>query len=446
MNTPVVDFLRQYQASGVSRLHMPGHKGKAVLGFEPWDITEVKGADSLYEAEGIIAQSEENAAALFGTRKTFYSAEGSSQCIRAMLALALQHRPAGTAPVVLAARNVHKTFLYAAALLELEVEWLYPAGERASLCSCPVTAAELEEALSALSAPPMAVYVTSPDYLGGVAELRGLAEVAHRHGTLLLVDNAHGAYLRFLEPSRHPTELGADACCDSAHKTLPAVTGGAYLHIGKSAPVGWEEGGKEALALFGSTSPSYLILASLDMCNKALSEEEPQRICAAARAVAVAKERLRDHGWVLWGEEPLKLTVYASASGYRGETLAERLRQGGVEPEYADPDHVVLMVSGATAAEDMERATAVLLSLTPTPTEVVLPSLTRGTCRCSVRKALFSPRETLPVAQAVGRVLATPSVSCPPAVPILVCGEEIDGDAAKCFAYYGVSQVQVIKE
>lgn len=444
VNTPIVDFLRDYRASGISRLHMPGHKGKPVLGFEPWDITEVKGADALYEAEGIIAQSEANATALFGARKTLYSTEGSSQCIRGMLALALQNRPAGTAPLILAARNVHKAFLYAAALLDIEVEWLYPKGERASLCSCPVTAEDLEEALSALPTPPMAVYVTAPDYLGGMLDIEALAEVTHRHGALLLVDNAHGAYLRFMEPSHHPIEW-ADLCCDSAHKTLPVVTGGAYLHIGKNAPAGLEEGGKEALALFGSTSPSYLILASLDACNEALAEEEPRRIRAAAQAVARAKERLRAHGWVLWGEEPLKLTVCASACGYKGEVLAALLREKGVEPEYADPDHLVLMISGATAAEELERAMAVLLSLNPTPTEVRLPPLTRGVRRCSVREALLAPCETLPVEQAVGRVLATPSVSCPPAVPILVCGEELDRRAADCFAYYGISQVRVIK-
>lgn len=446
MNTPIVDFLRDYRASGIGRLHMPGHKGKPVLGFEPWDITEVRGADSLYEAEGIIAESEGNAAKLFGSRATFYSAEGSSQCIRAMLALALQNRPAGTAPLILAARNVHKTFLYAAGLLDIEVKWLYPDGERASLCSCPVTAEGLARALSVLPTPPMAVYVTSPDYLGGVTDISGLAEVAHRYGSLLLVDNAHGAYLKFLEPSRHPLDLGADLCCDSAHKTLPVVTGGAYLHIGKTAPAGMEWGGKEALALFGSTSPSYLILASLDACNGALAGEEPSKLRAAARRLARLKGELTARGWVLWGEEPLKLTLYATASGFGGEDLANRLRAGGIEPEYADPDFTVLMISSATAEEEFSRVERVLFSLTPSAGTGALPPIPRGVEKMSLRNALLAPRETVPVTEAVGRVLAVPSVSCPPAVPVLVCGEEITREAADCFAYYGISQAQVVCE
>lgn len=119
MNTPVADFVRAYAKSGVSRLHMPGHKGQPFLGCEALDITEVQGADALFEADGILLQSEEHAAALFGAARTLYSTEGSSLCIRAMLFLALTCRPAGTAPLILAARNVHRSFVYAAALLDL---------------------------------------------------------------------------------------------------------------------------------------------------------------------------------------------------------------------------------------------------------------------------------------------------------------------------------------
>ena len=116
MNTPICDFVRGYAASGISRLHMPGHKGASVLGVEHLDITEIQGADSLYEAEGIIAESERNASALFGAN-TFYSTEGSSQCIRAMLYLALLHaRERGVLrPHIAAGRNAHKTLLSAVA-------------------------------------------------------------------------------------------------------------------------------------------------------------------------------------------------------------------------------------------------------------------------------------------------------------------------------------------
>ena len=165
MNTPICDFVRRYCEEKTLRLHTPGHKGYGPLGVEELDITEVKGADSLYEADGIIRESETNASSLFGC-PTFYSTEGSSQCIRAMLHLAtLNARQSGKRPLVAAARNVHKTFLSAAALLDLDVMWLTPK-QPDSYLSCLLDAQELDLILSKVEIKPAAVYLTSPDYLG----------------------------------------------------------------------------------------------------------------------------------------------------------------------------------------------------------------------------------------------------------------------------------------
>ena len=125
MKTPICDFVRRYANSDVLRLHMPGHKGEGRQGCEPYDLTEVMGADSLYDANGIIRESEKNASELFGC-DTFYSTEGSSLCIRAMLLLLRQYATEmGREPLILAGRNAHKTFLSGVALLDLDVEWLY---------------------------------------------------------------------------------------------------------------------------------------------------------------------------------------------------------------------------------------------------------------------------------------------------------------------------------
>ena len=451
MDTPILNFLRDYRQAGMARLHMPGHKGRGILGCEAVDLTEIQGADSLYEASGIIARSEENAAALFGARRTFFSTEGSSQCVKAMLFLAVTCRPAGTAPVVLAARNVHKSFVHAAALVGFDVAWLWPEGDCGALCACPVTPEGLERALSALETPPCAVYITSPDYLGNRQDLRALADVTHRHGTLMLVDNAHGAYLRFLEKPAHPMDLGADLCCDSAHKTLPALTGGAYLHISPAAPTGIEERAREALALFGSTSPSYLTLASLDGCNAWLAGEGlagngPAQICAAAWALDGLKGRLAARNWHLVGDEPLKLTLGAAARGWTGPELADCLRAGGVEIEYADPDYVVLMASGHTTAQDLA---AVEAALNTAEQRQALtrprPRLTPPRRELSIREAMFAPSEIVPVDTAQGRICAAPTVACPPAVPIVVSGERIGQDAAHVFAHYGIEAVCVVR-
>ncbi len=445
MNTPICDFLTAYQRKGTTRLHMPGHKGVSFLGCEGLDLTEVAGADSLYEAEGIIAESEENATKLFGSRRTVYSTEGSSQCIRAMLYLALQNCRSGTPPVIVAARNVHKAFVYAAALLDFEVVWLWPEAKYQSLCGCPISSEGLQKVLSSLSAPPAAVYITSPDYLGATADIASLAEICHRYGTILAVDNAHGAYLHFLSPSRHPLDLGADICCDSAHKTLPVLTGGAYLHVAKNAPPQMEAGMKSAMALFGSTSPSYLTLASLDRCNRYLAEDYDLRLAQTIAAIDRTKACLKENGWDILPTDPLRITINAPA-GCTGFALADRLRQNNMECEYADPDSLVLMLTPENSQHELFRLAEVMGQNTlPAACQRNLP-LADGKRICSIRKALFAPHETIPVRDAPGRICGAPTVSCPPAIPIAVSGEQIEDAALRLFAYYGVETVDVLKE
>lgn len=438
MNTPVADFVQRYAKAGTARLHMPGHKGRCFLGCEPWDITEIHGADALYEAEGILAESEQNAAALFGSQRTCYSTEGSSQCIRAMLYLAVA---ASGSHTVVAARNVHRAFVSAAALLDLEIRWLWPEESR-SLCGCPISPAQLEETLHSLPEPPAAVYLTSPDYLGGMAEIPALAQVCHQHGTLLLVDNAHGAYLRFLQPSLHPLDLGADLCCDSAHKTLPVLTGGAYLHLSPTAPAQLAPLAKSALGLFGSTSPSYLTLASLDLCNRYLAEGYPQRLAEAVERLAELRERLTAAGWRVEPSDPLRVTV-AAPRGVTGKELAGQLRRQGVECEYADRDFLVLMATPENTPEELAQAAAALGQCPGEANPPQLP-LARGERACSIRQAAFAPRETVDAAHSLGRVCGLPTVGCPPAIPIAVSGERITPEALALFAYYGIEQVEVL--
>lgn len=439
MDTPIWDFVRDYAARDALRLHMPGHKGASVLGMEDRDITEIPGADSLYEAAGIIRQSEENASRLFGC-PTFYSTEGSSQCIRAMLHLAvLDARKKGKEPRIAAGRNAHKTFLTAAALLDCDIVWIYPP-EGGSYLSCPVTAGQVQQLLE--REHPTAVYLTSPDYLGSMADIAAISAVCRQYGVLLLVDNAHGAYLRFLKPSRHPMDLGADLCCDSAHKTLPVLTGGAYLHI---APhTGLTPWAKSALALFGSTSPSYLILQSLDRVNPLL-ETLPDRLEAFLPHVEQVKGSLTAAGYTLYGDEPLKITLEAKSYGYTGVELAEILEKDNIFCEFADPDYLVLMLTPETGVEGLDRLETALLAIPRKPAILTPPpAFAPGKRICSPRQAMLSPMEELPAAQCLGRTLAAATLGCPPAVPIVVSGEQIDRHALECFHYYGITHCSVL--
>lgn len=468
MSTPIVDMVKAYQQSETSRLHMPGHKGVPRLGCEPWDITEIKGADELYLADGIIAESERNATELFRSAHTYYATEGSSQCIRAMLFLALQaaKRPAGSRPLLLAARNAHKAFVYACALLDVDVKWLWPLTQE-HLCSCPITPEGLRVALTELQEAdrlPFGVYITSPDYLGNLQDIAGLSAVCDEFEVPLLVDNAHGAYLAFLEENRHPLALGATLCCDSAHKTLPVLTGGAYLQVSEKAmssrlaPFLEEQAVRNALCLFGSTSPSYLILQSLDLCNQLLQDGYSKEIQCCAHAVAkLAKEiNARRSGLVLPIDEPLKLVLCTSTVGLTGNELSTHLRTHQIESEYADAHYVVLMFTPDNSETDFTRILEAADSL-PTAVGTSLSTGSLGNDdfavlakeqvqTCSIHDAVFAPQEQVPVQEAAGRICALPTVSCPPAIPLAISGERIGLTATRLMEANGISTVAVLKE
>ena len=443
MKTPICDFARRYADGDNVRAHMPGHKGKMMLGCEDIDITEFDGADSLYECNGIIAESEGNASSLFGC-DTFYSTEGSSHCIRAMMYLVCLYASSrGEKATVLAARNCHKSFISAAAMLDFDVEWIYPS-EDESYLSCTVSAEMLEKILSQSKKSITALYITSPDYLGNVADVSAISAVCRRHGVLLAVDNAHGAYLRFLPKSDHAIDLGADICCDSAHKTLPVLTGGAYLHVSKDAPEVLSKNVKRALAAFGSTSPSYLILQSLDMANAYVDGGYRECLAALCEKIGAIKERLCEKGYTFVGNERTKLTIDAKKYGYTGGELAKKLADEKITVEFYDSDYLVMMFTPENA-DCLEKIEGVLTAIErKTPIEGQTPAFSIPERAMSIRTASFMPSEQIDVKKSEGRVLASSSVGCPPAVPILVCGEIVDKNAIKRFEYYKIDRISVV--
>ena len=445
MKTPICDFVEDYIKSGVSRLHMPGHKGIKTLGFEDRDITEIDGADVLYASRGIIRESEKNAEALFGTASTVYSAEGSSLSIRAMLCLAVMWaREMGKRPIIAAGRNAHKVFVSAAAMLDFDIEWIYPSD--GGVISCDITADSLCSTLDEMTVVPTALYVTAPDYLGNTVSIKDIAEVCHRRGILLLVDNAHGAYLGFLPESMHPIALGADMSADSAHKTLPVLTGGGYLHISKNAPQMLSERAEYAMSLFASTSPSYLILQSLDAANAYLSDGYRTRLAAFVGKLDLLRQKLIEHGFTVIGNEPLKLTLAPKSFGYTGCELSDILAQNGVICEFADPDYTVMMPTPEQGELVLAEILRILTSFEAKDSlKTPPPKLGRRSRAMTVREAAFSPCERVKIEDSDGRILASVHISCPPAIPIAVCGEVIDGDVIAALRYYGIDECMVIK-
>ncbi len=444
MDTPIYDFVKKYAQEKALRAHMPGHKGNGPLGVEALDITEIEGADVLYSPGGVIKKSEENASALFGSARTLYSTEGSSLSIRAMLYLAaLYAKSCGKSPRIAAGRNAHRVFISGAALLDLDVVWIFPKKSE-SIISCEIAPDALDRFLGENEV--CAVYITSPDYLGNIADIAGLSRVCKKHGVLLLVDNAHGAYLNFLPSPCHPIALGADVTADSAHKTLPVLTGGGYLHISKDAPRIFFEQADSAMALFASTSPSYLIMQSLDLANGYIADSYRERLSVFAEKTEKLKKDLTEAGYILVGSEPLKVTLAPKSYGYTGIEIAEILRKNNIICEFCDRDFTVLMLTPENSDKILDEIREVLVGLPKNP-EITdkMPTLDLPESVLSPREATMLPSREFDVCDCVGRVLATPSVSCPPAIPIVVCGEKISESAVRVFEYYGIKKVRCVE-
>ena len=446
MASPIYDFAKKYSQSGTARFHMPGHKGRTLHGLEALDLTEIRGADYLFGAQGVIAESESQTAELFGAAKTLYSTEGSSLCIKTMLAVADRCRPDRSGRMlVIAPRNVHKAFINACILLDIEVCWVYPAGGSRSLCSSGVTPEDIAAAADSCPRTPDAVYITSPDYLGFIADISGTAKVCKSRGMTLIVDNAHGAYLRFLGEDIHPITLGADMCCDSAHKTLPCYTGGALLHISRSAPAAFGECAKLMMSMFASTSPSYLIMESLDLCSDYLSKNYRADLADCVRRTALCRQRLAECGWKTVGDECCKLTVAAGECGISGDELGDKLREHGIEPEYTDPDFVVLMTTPFNTEEDylrLEQALARIPARSGSP--AVFDVIPKALVRMPIRRAALAHSREVCVDDALGCICGMTVTSCQPSVPIAVSGEEITADIIKILKRYGVLRISVL--
>lgn len=442
MKTPIVSFLRSYQEKSPVRMHMPGHKGAGILGFEGMDLTEISGADELFAAEGIIKESEQNASSLFGC-PTYYSTQGSTLCIQTMCTILCQDaKSKGKKPKILAGRNAHRSFIHAAALLDFDIAWLYG---NSDYLSCKIHAEDLEKAI--IESLPTAVYLTNPDYLGNLLDIQSLASVCKKHNVLLAIDNAHGAYLRFLEPSLHPIDLGADLCCDSAHKTLPVLTGGAYLHLSDSLNQVWANDVKHFMEYFSSTSPSYLIMASLDATNEVLDTTFKKSLSECLHRVDGLKNTLVQHGYTILSGEPMKITISTKEFGYTGNEIANLLMECDIYPEFYDSDYIVLMPSPYNTKDDLKRLETCLCGIDRKPILINKPpKLEQSKKAMNVRQALFSSSITLDVSKSLGQVCSSVTVSCPPAILPVIPGEVISESSIEVMKYYGIETVRVVKE
>jgi arginine/lysine/ornithine decarboxylase len=324
IKTPICDFVNEYAEKNAARFHMPGHKGAPDDSFisrlNAYDITEIEGADYLYEPHGIIKESEEIAAKVYGVPFTFYSTEGSSLCIKAMLSLSCK-----AGDKVIATTNAHRAFSDGCKLLGLTPVWIE----------------DIEALPAALRGYPdaAAVFLTTPDYLGEMVDIKAAGElVREKHGRALIIDSAHGAYLFFTNENYAD---GADIICTSAHKTLPVLTGGACMHVINERFAAYAA---SKMKPFASTSPSYLTLQSLDMCNRIVSSNAyKERLRAVISKTADIKKRFN-----IDTKEPLKICFKAEGNA------AAVFEKYNIVPEVITENLIVLMISPDNSDSDFE--------------------------------------------------------------------------------------------
>ena len=441
-DTPLFHALTQHAGAEKASFHTPGHKGRC--GFLPLDprldLTELPDTDSLFESAGCISRSEAKAAALFGAEYTAVSAGGCTLAIQGMLAAF-----AGAGSKVIFGRNIHRSAVNTAMLLDIDPVWVMHRRDGGDGLPGRAHAEDIRQALES-HPDAAAVYLTSPDYYGCLSDIRGIAAVCRSHRKPLLVDNAHGTHL--VAFGLHPIALGASASACSAHKTLPVLTGGAWLNCNdrRAAPRI-----KSSMALFGSTSPSYLTMASLDLAADWMKREGAGRFRELAATVRELRALALAEGFGLpEGEcDPVRLTLLTRPLGMSGDGAAEYFRAQGVECEHSDGCAVVFILTPFNTAGDLERL-RLAIERFPKSAPVREPSgtyafdaLPRTVMR--PREALLRASQSIPSELAAGRVAAEAACPCPPGVPVVMPGELIDEKCVNILLNTGIRRINVIK-
>ena len=439
---PLFHAMNLLSESGSARFHMPGHKGEPI--FQTFsevftiDFTETYGTGNLYTGEGPIRAAELAAARFYHAADCFFLTCGSTQGVLSMIVAAVA--PGGA---LLVDRVCHKSICTALALLDLTPHFLVPPEIEPFGIPSALDPAAVEAALDA-HPEASALLVTSPNYYGVCQPLEALAGLCHARGKKLLVDAAHAAHFPAVR-LQTAVQQGADYAVMSAHKTLPCLGQGAFLLLGEGAD---GEALREATSLFGTSSPSYPILCSLDLARAwaegqgASSFRLSADACAGIRRLVAYETPFLtlEPFMVPYQLDPCRLTVSTAGTNLTGRALADTLfGEFTVACEMADDRNVVFILTGADSAGSVMRLRQAIAKLAkrvqPAPLPEPAGAWELPVRRMPVREAWFAQRENIPVADALGRICARPVTPYPPGVPLLYPGEEI-----------GAAQIELLRK
>lgn len=437
MDRPIYDTVLQYSRSEDTPWHMPGHKRKLQNVIDnPYavDVTEIPGMDEYHSPEGIILEAQRNAANYYQSKDSWFLVNGSTVGILASISAVC-----GSGEKILVARNCHKSVYNAIELLQLqahyvEPEWLSEWDVYGGVSS--------EKVRLLLKENPgiKAVVITSPTYEGVVSDVEALAQVIHEAGAVLIVDEAHGAHFPFVkEMPVSAVELGADLVIQSLHKTLPALTQTAILHRATEAVD--REKVFHYVSLYQSTSPSYVLLASIDYAIDYMIKEEARKELYVVQLDWI-REQLRQCSklrLLSWNDlagtcareyDNGKLMLSAKGCDMSGAEMAAFLAKRGHVAEMYGSTYVLLMTSVMDEESDYRRLVADIQELDGTikkcqKRDDILIRDSLPLIRCSIHDAINAPQECCELKKCLGKVSGSYVYAYPPGSPILVPGEQI---------------------
>lgn len=412
--TPLYDAIRAYAAQKPTRFHMPGHKGSflpvpELQSIAPLDVTEVEPTGDLFSGGEPFDTAQKLWAERFGMEDCLFLTGGSTLGLHA--ALALFCRPGDQ---VLIDRGCHRAVYNALALLDLEPVYLPRPWRAGEGIAGPISPTDVENLLD--SHPNIkTICITSPTYSGVLSDVKELSHIIHARGGNLIVDGAHGAHLPFLGVDAFSS---CDALICSAHKTLPALGQSALLFTSGVDP----RRVRQMTSVFGSSSPSYPMMISLDCARDYLDgkgSEEYHRVARRTAALRATFPSLQEGELRL---DPTRLTLTSPD----GNALAQALEGENIWPEMADSGHVVLILTAQDSEDDLHRLEEALQrhrNLLGTPPILPPPPMPKPVR--FLREALFAPVERLPLENCLGRVAAGQLAPYPPGVPVVAPGEVI---------------------
>lgn len=418
--TPIYTRLSEYHRKNRISFAMPGHKNLRGLtpDLQKCDVTELPATVDLRHEDEYVRRANRLLAECYGARQSFILTGGSTEGIHAMIASTLRR-----GEVLAAFSDCHISVINTCAVCGLGLV-LIPAGLRERfLAPCPSEDPELPEGISAL-------LVTSPNYYGITADIEALAKKCRKRGIKLLVDEAHGAHFT----GKHglpvsAVRLGADMVCQSAHKTLCALTGAAYLHICGDADVPRV---RRALAAFGSSSPSYPIAASADAARAVLEETDYEDIICECRSFCEAITHMTGIH-VLENDDPTRIVLCFDGYDISGSQVLMLLSERyGIDIEMADPLNIVLIATPWNKHADFMSLFRALVDITEPlgarKEAAELPPYTRERGVIEPGEAWFSDSESVPIEEAEGRTAAAVTAAYPPGCALLVPGAVITRD------------------